>query len=95
MAHHSSELLADLGRDVRKMALDHALGATGEFPRGKVNPQDEGEISMAVAADPRTETVVINFGKPVAWLALEYDDALALSESIRDKALELRGIANS
>lgn len=92
MSHHSSRPLDELQRDIREMALDSALGATGDFPRGKVNAQDEGEISMATAADQRTQTVIINFGKPVAWLALEYEDAMALSESIRDKAFELRGI---
>lgn len=98
MAHHGSEPLdnlARLRRGVRGLAVDAALGATDRFPRGKVNEQDEGEIMMAVAADRGTKTVVINFGKPTAWLALEYENAIELSNSIRDAAFALRGIAAS
>ena len=92
MAHHSSEPFDSLRRDVREMALDNALGETGEYPRGRMHPTDEGEIQMAVAADMQTKTVVVNFGKPVAWLGLEYDDAIGLANAIRDNAFKLRGI---
>lgn len=95
MAHHGSEPLEEhdrLRRQVREFAVDAALGATDKFPRGKVNEQDEGGIMMAVAHDHGTKTVVINFGKPTAWLALEYENAIELSNMIRDSAFALRGI---
>lgn len=50
--------------------LNHplGLGATGKFPRGKARPGDEGELRAAVAV--RGATVMIDFGKPIAWLAM-------------------------
>ena len=46
------------------------LGPTGQYPYGKLNPDDEGEIRIAIAHDPHNRTVVIDFGKPVAWIGL-------------------------
>ena len=39
------------------------LGATGEFPRGKIDEADEGELKLAVGTDRETGTVVMDFGK--------------------------------
>jgi hypothetical protein len=44
------------------------LGATGEFPDGKDYSDDEGELQFAIAHDQ--DNVLVNFGKPVAWLGL-------------------------
>lgn len=89
MAHHSSELPSVFKDEAELMGF----GATGDFPMGKLNDTDEGEITMGVAADPQTKRVIVNFGTPVAWIGFTYDQAMALSESFRDKAFELRGIS--
>lgn len=60
------------------------FGATGEFPRGKFNADDEGALMMGVAVKDRT--VIVNFGKPVAWLGLDKQTALALADIIRKYA---------
>lgn len=88
MAHHSSELPSMFKDDAARMGL----GATGQHPMGKLNETDEGEIQMAVTADLTSQRVLVNFGTPVAWIGFTYDQAMALSESFRDKAFELRGI---
>jgi hypothetical protein len=60
------------------------LGKTDNFPRGKFNKDDEGEIKIAVGV--KDKTVIIDFGTPVAWLGMDANQALALAESIRQKA---------
>jgi hypothetical protein len=65
------------------------LGATGRFPLGKLTPEDEGELRFAIAAAPQTKTVILDFGKPVAWLGLPRADALALADMLKKKAEEL------
>jgi hypothetical protein len=47
---------------------------------------------MAVAADLENQRVILNLGTPVAWVGFTYEQAMALSESFRDRAFELRGI---
>ncbi len=56
------------------------LGATKNFPRGKFSSDDEGELRIAVGM--KDKTIVIDFGKEVAWLGLDKDTALALADAL-------------
>jgi len=67
------------------MTDDLKLGATGEFPQGKMNPTDEGACNIAIARDPQGR-VVVNFGKPVVWFALYRTDAIQFAKLILQKA---------
>jgi hypothetical protein len=58
-------------------------GATGEFPRGKVRADDEG--GLRATAVVRDGSLFIDFGKPVAWLALGVADVEALIAQLQDK----------
>lgn len=59
---------ADLRRELE-------LGATGDFPLGKLNADDEGALQIAIGRDEKTN-VVLNFGKPIAWVAMPPQDAV-------------------
>lgn len=63
------------------------LGATGIYPKGKMSPQDEGEIKLAIAHD--STNVLVNFGKPVAWLGLPPREAIQLAKLIEHHARSL------
>lgn len=65
---------------------DASFGATGEFPEGKLNSNDEGEIRFGVAADKENGKIILSFGKPVAWLGMSPGQAIALADSLRKKA---------
>ena len=58
------------------------LGATGKFPHGQISDDDEGELIMGVARDTVNGLVRLQFGKPVAWLALPPKEAIALAETL-------------
>lgn len=62
-------------------------GATGEYPRGKFNADDEGGLAIGVARQDKT--VIVNFGKPVAWLGLPKAEALAFADLIIQHAKAL------
>jgi hypothetical protein len=76
------------GGDVpdEQLVQKHGLGATGAYPHGRVAPDDQGELKVAIAADPANRRVRIEFGKPVAWLSLTPEDALVLAEHLTIKA---------
>lgn len=65
------------------------LGATGEFPQGKICKDDEGEIRLAVGAVKDKGVVAIDFGTPVKWLALPKKEALEFAEIIKNNAEKL------
>lgn len=82
--HHSDvegEAIRRVREELDRVARDHQLGATGQFPEGKLTGEDEGEIRLAVGV--HEGKVVVNFGKPVAWIGFSPQQARELAESIR------------
>jgi hypothetical protein len=55
------------------------FGATGTFPQGVLNDDDEGALKIGVAFDKKDGLVHINFGKPVAWTAFPPEMAVQLA----------------
>ena len=60
------------------------FGATGDFPRGKFNDDDEGELCLGIGVEDKT--LIINFGKSVAWLGFAKQDAINFATMILEKA---------
>jgi hypothetical protein len=52
-------------------------GPTGQFPRGKLRPDDRGELCSHVRVE--RGSVVIEFGTQVSWLSLPPDAARAFA----------------
>lgn len=71
------------------MAKKPKLGSSGKFPRGKLNRYDEGELTIAISGDPKTNTVIIDFGKRVKWIGFGPDQARELADLIRKNADKL------
>jgi hypothetical protein len=67
------------------------LGARGGYPSGQYGAEDEGEIAMGIAADPKARKVRLDFGKAVAWLALDPEQAEAFADALKEKARVARG----
>lgn len=57
-----------------------SLGATGNFPDGKLNENDEGEIMVGITS--AEDRVILNFGKPVHWIGFTKDQAKQIAESL-------------
>jgi hypothetical protein len=70
------------------------LGATGDFPDGKLAPDDEGGLNAALVADHQHGMVRIEFGKNLSWLALPPDSARQLAASLITFADQLDGGRN-
>jgi hypothetical protein len=56
------------------------IGATGRFPEGKITPEDEGELQLAIGASG--SNVEIHFGTPVSWLAFPPSTARSLAAGL-------------
>ena len=68
------------------------IGGTGEFPQGKIDPADEGELRFALVTDKKRNVIVFEFGKSVKWFALDKAAATALGTAILERAKELDDI---
>jgi hypothetical protein len=56
------------------------LGPTGDFPRGKIGPDNEGGLRIGIASNG--DTVILNFGTPVAWVGFPKEQAIELAKTI-------------
>ena len=63
---------------------DKKLGATGQFPHGKMSAADEGAIMFKVDEDGGN--VVLDFGTPVVWMGMTAEQAVALGQLLIAKA---------
>lgn len=59
-----------------------------QFPRGKLNATDEGELEIRVGVE--NNTVVVVFNKPVAWIGFGYHEAKAFTENIMKHAEKIK-----
>ncbi len=53
------------------------LGATGAYPRGKLDDNDGGELRFALIRDG--DTVRFEFGTTLSWFAMSTNDAKNLA----------------
>lgn len=58
------------------------VGATGTFPQGVLNDDDQGALKIGVAYDRADGLVHLNFGKPVAWTAFPPEMAVQLARTL-------------
>lgn len=67
---------------------DTAPGATGRFPDGKLNRNDEGELAFRIGN--QGGQVVLEFGKSVRWLGMGPEDAEKLAALLNKHAGEAK-----
>ena len=67
---------------------DEGPGPTGQFPFGKLNDDDKGELKVAIYLDKGM--IRMDFGTPVTWLCLPPDQVLVFAEALIKKAKEAR-----
>lgn len=81
--------------NARKEALDAAEGkapaddtavSENQYPRGKLNADDEGQLALRMAV--KDGTVVMDFGKPVAWMGFGPEDAVNLAQMLIQNAIK-------
>jgi hypothetical protein len=77
--------------DMARAMLAQNLGATGNFPDGKVHQDDAGELTFAVGA-LNTE-VAVQFGSPVQWFSLPPATARVMARALFEKADALDGLS--
>jgi hypothetical protein len=74
----------DLAKTLKQQRKIHKPGATGKFPEGKLVPNDEGEVRLIVGHF--RDKVIVDFGTPVKWFAMEPEQAIELAKHIRKNA---------
>ena len=106
MGHHSSdepsdEMIAAMKRmndDLKKEGIEQKVlaaespkfGATGEYPEPPIDRTDEGQIIFGVTS--HRGKIILNFGKPVAWMGMDAHQATELAAMLLKHAARCRDI---
>jgi len=53
-----------------------------KYPRGKFSDDDEGALNVAITM--KDKTLIIDFGKPVAWIGMSKDQAYLFARVIME-----------
>jgi hypothetical protein len=62
------------------------FGPTGTFPDGKLDETDDGALKIGIAYDGQNNLIRIDFGKPIAWLAMDPAQAMQFAKTIIKRA---------
>jgi hypothetical protein len=65
------------------------IGPTGDFPKGKLDADDEGGLMLAISV--YNGVVRVDFGKPLEWLGLPPEEALAFASLLVKQAMAIKG----
>jgi hypothetical protein len=76
---------------VSRVEFPEGLGATGDFPAGKMHERDEGGLNLGIGSDRKTGKVLVSFGKPVARIGMSAAEALQMADSLRWHATKMKG----
>ena len=57
-------------------------GRTNDHPEGMYGPYDEGAVRFAIAADVKNQRVLIDFGTPVVWMAMNPEQAMHIGRKL-------------
>jgi len=64
-------------------------GPTGEFPKGKIAENDEGELAVELFSDCEGN-VILNFNTDVKWIGMSAEEAIEFGERIAQLGKEIR-----
>lgn len=68
------------------------IGPTGQFPRGRLNDSDQGELAISIGTEQGV--VVMNFGTPTAWVGFPPAQARDIAAMLVKHADHLERRAN-
>lgn len=88
MSNHSPEEDGAMNRFMERAAEAEELGATNQFPEGKITPQDEGELRLAMTTVD--DKIILNFGRPISWIGFTGEQAFNLAKMLRKGAKKVR-----
>lgn len=79
--------------DEAELPYHPQAGATRNFPKGTVRPDDEGELAMAITVDREHDRIHLDLGsKPISWISMTSGEARGFAELLREKARQLDGL---
>jgi hypothetical protein len=89
-SHHGQPDDIRRQRELMQRFIDQAQGeAVRKYSQGRIGPDDDGDLALAVMADRAKKIVVIRFGKPTEWIGLGPAEVQGLITLLMEKLRDL------
>ena len=75
--HHGSP---EESRLLKAFREQEAGTAKREWPEGRIEGTDDGQIVFKLSSDPETGVIKVDFGKPVTWVGMSPNDAVQVAQ---------------
>ena len=59
------------------------------YSEGRISAADEGDLACAIKTDHKHDKIIMDFGKPVTWLAMSPQDAVSWAQELIRRAREI------
>jgi hypothetical protein len=76
-----------IGKLEKELKNLKSVGATGQFPHGRVDANDLGELKVACYV--KNGKLILDFGKDLSWLAMTKEEAKILTMGLLKMAEKL------
>ena len=81
------QTISTMAPEFKAEVLKHlGLGATGNYPNGKLDPTDQGELRLMISHSADGQIIRLDFGKPAAWIGLPKEHAVQLAVLLLEHA---------
>ena len=87
--HHNDKKQSDL---IRRFIEQQTGSYQRQFPDGRLEANDDGELTYAITNDDRHQTIVIRFAHSTEWIGLDLTAAVELRDQLTERIAALRGI---
>jgi hypothetical protein len=77
MSHHSS---SEQPHDIPEWLRKTLANTEGEFPAGRLNPEDEGAVAVGIGH--QEGKVVMQFPKNLNWIGFTPEQAIGIAETL-------------
>ena len=78
---------SDVEKDLIQRFTEQIKGrAKRAYSQGRLNGDDLGDLAAVITTDADKEKIILDFGKPVTWLAMNADDAISLAQELIRRA---------
>jgi len=89
LSHHEGgmsdgfrRLFADEQASRQRFSDQVAGRAKREWSDGRIGPTDDGDLAFSIGPHPDRELVMIDFGKPVTFVAMPPQQAIELAQAL-------------
>lgn len=77
---HHNEDMQEQSRLLDLLRKQKEGTAERQWPEGRVDGTDDGQVAFKIESDPDTQVVKIDFGKPVVWVGMGPQDAVQMAQ---------------